>query len=285
MQLHFLFLILSYFLVSAYTIQEQQFLRVVGDNPTAEHIVVFCHGFFANAKHAYNYLDGYMGERGTIPHSLVTFDFPEVAHEMQFIDRSIATIGQWPDIYTIHAVLKWVRYTYPTRKIILYGVSRGASAIINYLGNEKIIKPTGIEAVILESPFVDLRSVVRTAISRFYLDKFPKGTAISYWLLRKIFPGHLHRGPHPIQYITKFPHTIPVLFIAGKSDQLICYRDSQRLATKLRASGHPKVTWVLLPDGNHGALLWGKSGEQYQAAVRTFYKQHITEMRVQNAIA
>ena len=253
----------------------EQFLRVINDKPESEFIYIFCHGFGGNHKHAYPYLKGYLsGQRFLIPHSLVTFDFPDADTAFQFPDITQASIAQDDDIAQLQEVITWVTTLYPKRKIVLIGVSRGASVIINYLGKDSSKNCRNIATAIVESPFDKVENVIRTILSRFYLHKVPKATGITYWLLRKVCPLHAQHGPHPIDLVANISHEIPVLFIAGKQDGLIDYKDSQSLYSTLFFAGHTKISFLLLEHGAHGDLLWGPDGNKYQQFVQEFYTKH-----------
>lgn len=266
-------LFFSNILFSLTLLAGEQFFRVIQDKPESKFIYIFCHGFGGNHKHAYPYLKGYLSnQRFLIPHSLVTFDFPDADTAFQFPDMAQASIAQDDDIAQLQEVITWVDSNHPRRKIVLIGVSRGASVIINYLGKD--FSRNNIAAAIVESPFDKVENVVRKALSYLYLHKIPKTTRIVYWLVSKVCQRHAQEGLHPIDLVAKISQEIPVLFIAGKEDRLIDYKDSQALYRTLFFAGHTKTSFLLLDYGAHGDLLWGADGDKYQHFVQEFYTKH-----------
>lgn len=264
------FLFFANILFSLTLLAGEQFLRVINDKPESKFIYIFCHGFGGNHKHAYPYLKGYISDkRFLIPHSLVTFDFPDANTAFQFPDITQASIGQDEDMAQLQEVITWVNTRYPLRKIVLVGVSRGASVIITYLGKGSATSSKNIAAAIVESPFDKVENVVRKVLSYVYLHKLPKATTVAYWLVRKVCHLHMQHGP-----VANISHEIPVLFIAGKKDSLIDFKDSQALYRKLFFAGHSKTSFLLLDHGGHGELLWTQDGYQYQYFVQEFFVKY-----------
>lgn len=238
----------------------------------SDYLFVFCHGFLANRKHGYHYLHGLDYYQGTIPHSLVTFDFPEADTGWQLPEIDMINFGQAADINQLDCVIKALRARFPHKRIILYGVSRGASAIINYLAYKGDQAVDDIALAILESPFDQVLSVVRNLLAKAYLHKVPGIMRFARLVLRKLVPAYKEQGPHPIEQIKYVSSQIPLLFIACEGDDIIKPENTQAVVEAGLAVGHPAISTICLPDGEHGNILWYESGPAYAQAVYDFYQ-------------
>lgn len=252
----------------------------VGIRADSSYLFVFCHGFPANNKHAYHYLDGRNSHRGTIPHSLVTFDFEDANSGMQLPELMYANFGQECDICRLKAVIDRLRIDYPGKKIVLYGVSRGAATAINFLGLYGSRYPE-IKAAVLESSYESVPSVVTCILKRLWIQRIPGTRWMAYKIMQKLMPLYRPRGPQPIDLVSKIPDSVALLFIATKQDLITPVEDTQVLS--LLAKSRSKIARKLVCDcivdsGDHGNLLWDEEvGSRYREDVLSFYKGHQIE--------
>lgn len=239
------------------------------------YIFIFCHGFGADCTQAYLY--GIDDNNPIIPDSIITFDFAdsEITDYCCFCgfpNREHACIAQTKDLSTLHEIIEQVRKNYPERKIILYGVSRGASTIINYLGSKQFTPFEKIAAAILESPFSHVKNVIKNITSPLGL--IPCCTTLNYAGFRCLFPNHKSEGQHPVELVMDTPNNIPVTFIASKKDRLISYKDTLKLYATMFFNEHPQASFLLLDHGAHAKILYDKDGNKYKYFIQEFYKQY-----------
>lgn len=244
-------------------------------------VVLFCHGLGLDGYTGQFYMipSEYYPEKAiTIPNSLITFDFPEAGKCKEFfggrigmVDRKHIFLAQGKDLEYLHGAINQVRSKFPEKKIVLYGVSRGASAIVSYLGNSAYAPFTNIAAAIMESPFDNLENTVRNVMSRFYLGYT---TPICYWLLQQYFHNYSKNGLHPIDVASKISQGIPLLFVASKEDQLIHYEQTESLFSKTIEAGHPNAHFLLVPKGTHCFIKNGPNAADYEIGVSLFYKRY-----------
>jgi alpha-beta hydrolase superfamily lysophospholipase len=179
------------------------------------------------------------------------------------------SLGQEADIATLKKAYLKTRKDYPNAEIVLIGLSRGASTIINFLAEHQ---PTHIKAVILESPFDTVAGVIdhfckqANMASKPLLDMSQK---ILSWV-----SSYKPSGIQPIHTIHKIPSTIPVLFICSKEDRVVPASGTITLYETLRLSGHSKAHILILDQGKHGFLLTGPQAKIYQSTVHAFYKHY-----------
>lgn len=146
-------------------------------------------------------------------------------------------------------------------KIVFFGLSRGASTIINFMG---VYKPKHIAAIILESPFGHIDDSLGH-IYRF-LPMCIKRVIFNY-----IYPQFNEHGEHPIDYIHIIDKDVPIAFICTKEDELVPWSSTIRLYQKLVAAGHKKVHLLILDKGKHAEII--ENGD-YQSFVHAFYQYY-----------
>ncbi|MCX5921996.1 MAG: hypothetical protein NTX86_01580 [Candidatus Dependentiae bacterium] len=178
-------------------------------------------------------------------------------------------LGQRSDIKRLHKACK------DHKKVILVGVSRGASTIINYLGT---YKPTNIIAAIVESPFDNFENVAENfmATSRVFKRVVtPKNKEkIKHFCRRLLFRNYRPNETQPINVAPDVPKDIPLLLISSDQDTLIPAQSTKNIYDVLRKSGHTKAYLLPCKIGSHGRILWGQEGQMFRNVVHAFYKHH-----------
>ena len=100
------------------------------DNPYA---CLFAHGLWVDHNHAWLYST--RQNWGIFSHTIVSFDFADAQNGF---NRHKVSLGQQADIVHLSKAHKKMRLKNPhLTKTILCGVSRGASAVINYIVHSK----------------------------------------------------------------------------------------------------------------------------------------------------
>ena len=114
-------------------------------------IILFVHGIAASHKQAEPFKE-------IIP-NLNTLDFDCSRDYSSWPLNMVFTcsLGQGHELEHLHHQLNVLRERFPHADFAFIGVSRGASAIINYLAE---YKPEKIKAIVLESPFDSIEFIV-----------------------------------------------------------------------------------------------------------------------------
>ncbi len=228
-------------------------------NPT----VVFAHGLGGNQ---YN-VRYYQVLQGNVQQAFHSFNFPHVligTDNTVIVDQSKVSLAQNIEINTLAAECKKV-----VGDKILLGVSMGASAIITYMATHQ---PTDIKALILESPFDTVDSVILHKAG--FLKWLPGIAMLGNSVVSHIYPAYDPKGIAPFKVIDRINNDIPILLIHSKVDELIPYQSSRNLYTILRNQGRNNVHLLELNYGEHGRYIMRDDAKTYQLVVHAFYRQY-----------
>lgn len=257
---------------------------------TSTGIFVYClfsHGLADTHRHAERYLKTISYSPlitieqpwHTIPFPTFTFDYPDARSGCKKIPKWRKTsLAQENEIDTLLKVFEKIEIYLHNQhgknyKIVLYGVSRGASALLVFaaLYPEKM---KHVAALILESPFDSIGTIIDEIRNRF-----PLNGTISHnqaqTITELIFRKYSRSFPTPISLVELVPKNLPILIICSLKDRLVPAYSSQRLGEALRNSGNRHVEIVSLMNGGHGSLLFSDDGILYQDAVEQFYKKYL----------
>lgn len=158
-------------------------------------------------------------------------------------------------------------------RTVLFGESRGASAILNGLGS---LGPqqNHVIAAVLDSPFDTVNSVIDYQISRLGLQllglaakRFERAIPYFCW-------NYDPNGIQPIKSIENIDPNTPMLFIASAQDTVVPYKCSVELYKKLFEQGHENVYLLPLAEGKHGWIMQGPQKELYRDVIHAFYQKH-----------
>lgn len=265
-------------------------------NPTL--VCFFSHGIADTYRQAQKYVHQYKdvsgvihtNQRYTIAAPTRAFNYPDATQRFWRVNFWRTNLAQDADVLTLKRALEQLKKQSPRTEVILYGVSRGASTIVNFMAEynteiDSALEKCGmrastlprIKAVVLESPFDDIASVARHLAQRVYIDTLPYGARYGQQAVQSIigtiFINYNKNGLTPIKSASLMPKDIPTLIICSEQDQLVPCWSSQALYQALQESGHKNVHILKLKKGLHAQLLSGPEGEDYQQTVHAFYKQ------------
>lgn len=199
---------------------------------------------------------------------VIHFNYPDALHVPPFVNPFRANLGQASDVLVLKKQYEKVIEQYPDANIVLFGMSRGAVAIISFLG---IFKPKQVSAVVLESPY-DCGKSIFDAVQK------QLGTNITddhgQTLLESVFKEYNRNGLQAIDFVDKIPHHIPILFVCSQQDQRVPYTSTQKLCHTLRTAGHNNCYLFTAKYGKHYDILWNRHGLLYQHVVHSFYKYY-----------
>jgi pimeloyl-ACP methyl ester carboxylesterase len=239
--------------------------------PQSDFAYLFAHGLRSNYIQYRQYLKlehfqaaARAPEPYLIYEPIVTFNFPDSLDQYEAARTSFAQEDEVDAL--AHAYLDATKIG---KSIILFGLSRGAAAIINFAGR---FHPQAACALILESPPDCMKNLIATHVKRLHLRYLP------HFLIETVpsimFGKYDKAGLAPIDMIDKIDKQIPILLIASLEDNAVFPENTINLYLKLLASDFKKAHLLLLNRGGHAQLLWGPQGDIYQAVTHAFYKHY-----------
>lgn len=223
---------------------------------------LFVHGLGANKHQAHDY--SCVHEYGFLTDPF-SFDFADAS----LWNHRQSVLAQDRDIQQLEEFLT----EYSAFPVVVMGLSRGAATIINYCGSHS---PANIKALILESPFDHIRSIVKTILQPAFLHVIPGSITVGMKLATWLYPNYKQDGIHPIDVVDKIPQDMPVMIICSKKDLLIDATSSIRLYKKLLESGHTNVYLLVTAYGQHSNIIWSKSGPEYRKLIGAFLRKYDT---------
>ena len=241
-------------------------------------VLLFAHGFGANKRHGFSYMQPYPeGADPVIPmneYHLGVFNFQEVctddghAASMWLPNASLAQKG---DIKELRRAIDAIPHD---KKIVGFGVSRGASTWLTFLGSHPQYAKR-MEALILEAPFADVNEIVDDVIQRVGLPDNSVASTVRQTGKSVILRNHSSSGIKPIDVAKNIPPTLPILLIHSMQDRLIPFTHSMRLYLELKKAGHNDA--YLLPlrfGGNHAQTFFSPQGIAPKMYVRAFLQKY-----------
>lgn len=258
------------------------FLCPLSISPTHAPInFLYAHSFGDSSTEVFRYMlynrKGRFNRNALIRHgSVFTFNFPDVSPYFWRINPYQTSLAQDNDIRALHNAYAETMITVLNNNMapdtILLGLSRGASTIINFMA---LYNPEHIKAIILESPFDHMNTIVNHKLADFNLSGIPIVNILSHLLIRTIFKQYKPKGTAPINCIhTLNPH-VPILMICSREDAVVPYESTLSLYKKLKAHGHQHAYLLVLEHGKHAFALFGADGDMYAATVHAFYKKYM----------
>lgn len=227
-------------------------------------IYLFSHGLADSHKQAFRYKDL------TYNKSIKTFDYPDVNHGILRVNRLQCSLAQENEIERLSQVFNQT-VTQTNKNIVLIGVSRGASTIVNFMG---LYNPEQVKAIVIESPFDCVDSI---ATSVCHESKFSWIPGIKRWcckLMSFIFCKYKPHGIRPIDCAAKIKKDLPILIIASARDGLVPVWSSINLYHELRHTGHENTFLVIFEDGKHAKLInHNHHSTPYKQVTHAFYKK------------
>lgn len=269
--------------ISDSSVQVLQYLpkdKQMADNQLVT--ILFSHGVGDTNKLATVYQNGSKKDaqnRSTIPFRTFSFDY-EDARPGKFykIPRiSNTSLAQTNEILRFKDAFLSMSKTLQEEqgsnyKIVLYGLSRGASTIIMFLATYPELC-NHVAAVIVESPFDSIDTIITSKIQSMGLEKVVSLQA-GQRIFQSIFKLYNPTFPAPANVITKIPYEIPIIFVCTKEDATVPHHSTKNLYHALLFDGHDKAHLIEVERGKHGKILQGPDGDTYQKEIFHFYKKY-----------
>lgn len=153
-----------------------------------------------------------------------------------------------------------------TDKIVLYGVSRGASSLFIAVTHLTEYERGRISLLVAEAPFDSVFNIVKSRWG--WMVAHAAQLAIGCCTMDNPWSDET-----PIDAAENFPHEVPLLVFSGARDQ-VCPIEAQRaLVDRVRECGHEKTTHVVLPKSTHVNMARGPDATLYWNAMQDAYNQ------------
>ena len=158
-------------------------------------------------------------------------------------------IAQAKDIKALQATYKTHIQKYPDTDIILYGDSRGATTIFNFIAIEN---PKQVKAAVLEAPFDSMPHVIKHCI---YSDKDRAAEKRLTEMLSLMMRSYKKTAPSPRDYAEFIQDDIPLLFVTslerlGRPPAMRDVSLYQTQRTRPEKHSHPRAR-TSIPSGLH----------------------------------
>lgn len=247
-----------------------------GPSDAHEHFL-YVHGLGETHEQGFWYTKGKTTKPTLIDGQLFTYDFPDATKRCWRVNITQTSLGQHNEIMKLKDAYEQTLTTLDQqspdtqKNIVLMGMSRGATTILNFLGRHN---PTRVKAAIVESPFDATKTVVENLLKRFHLANIPGVATLGHWLMSAIFWQHSVKGECARDAIQNIDPTIPLLLVCSKEDALVPAHSTITLYQALKSAGHTKVHLFVADKGSHGRIIRGEQARDYQAIVNAFYKQY-----------
>lgn len=179
------------------------------------------------------------------------------------VNRSKMYMGQLNDIEEVH---KLVQSLPADAQIILYGCSRGAATIINYLSK---YNPSNVNAVVLDACPAGMPETTHPALAKIGLHHSWDNSVFS-----TLFPAYPRGATTPLAAIANIQsRNLPILLIHSQADRKVPFAHSLALYKEFKDQRFKKVLLAPIKDGRHSFLLQDEMVKNdYLQAVHSFYK-------------
>lgn len=183
---------------------------------------------------------------------------------------SKGNFGQRRDIKTFHKTYQSHIKKYPGTSVVLYGDSRGAATIFNFIA---LYNPSEVKAAVLDGVFDSIPHVVKHFI---YTDKDVCTENALYNIVSSVMRDYRKDGIDPRQCVEIISDEIPLLLVISLKDGLVAPQSAFYLYNRLLERGHKKVHLLVLKDALHPSYMIGSSEDKkiYEAVVHAFYKKY-----------
>ena len=230
---------------------------IPAEDPAERRTILMCHGWGDNKGELLRETH-FLHEAGF---NLLYFDTRSHGDS----EGEITTIGYLETI-DFAAAMAYLRERRPefVARLGVFGFSMGAAVASMAVPDHPEIK-----AVVLESPFMDYRGVVRQwAWNRFKVPYFPLVILSLYFLRLRVGTSRVDTYS-PSRFIAGISPR-PILMIAGGEDRLMQEWNVRELFALAR---DPKQLWVI-PGARHGKCR-SLAGLEYETRVAGFFARHL----------
>ncbi|MBP6870115.1 hypothetical protein KBC04_04485 [Candidatus Babeliales bacterium] len=237
-------------------------------------ITLFCHGIVDNERQSerfhevleqpvqiFNFQDAQKPEKFDL-NSLI---FQTCFLFGKFVNRDKMFMGQSQDVLTLAQQIDL------GKEYILYGVSRGGSAAINYIAD---YNPLNIKALILDAAPADMISPV-DALQYAVGYKFASSRVQQENIFQAVFPSYEIGSVPPIKNISKIKNKkLPIFIVHSMEDSRVSTSSAWQLYLAFKDNGFENVYLCELLQGKHSFCMQGPDKDLYIHGLHSFYKKY-----------
>jgi hypothetical protein len=249
---------------------------------------LYSHGFGGNLSDIYYYTkhnnpyfpDHYLFDPEH--YHIASFNYPDSTKMRMEVKYDQVSLGQKGDIDRLdYAAKELVKTLTPEQKnIVGFGISRGASTWINYMGTKK---NELVKLLILEAPFATIPDVLYHFLKQqYFLSYIPFMSRAAHLLTAALFPQYRRYGEQPINTIDRIDPSVAMLFIHSDKDEVTPPNASRQLYVKRKRKllelkkSDDNLYLLELSRGRHVYCLREETeeGRLFQNVVHRVLKQH-----------
>jgi len=239
-------------------------------------MTVFAHGATGRPGHAKNFRPAFVD-----PDNYTAITFPDTLVEdgshylntlifylaksgwNRHITPSNSYFGQGQDLEKMHEDI--LSQTLPTQPIILFGLCRGGSAVINYLAR---YNPENVQAIVIEASPSDMLEMYHTKFASLGIP-----TQGSEMIFKNLWSAYPKDAITPVQAIPMIANkNLPILIIHSRQDVHFPLSNGLRLYKAFKQAGFTQVHLAII--GGRHAYSLKDDKENYLRAVHSFYKKY-----------
>lgn len=243
---------------------------------------IYSHGLFDNHTQAYwftkNTPQGIENQRYIMDGEIITFDYEDVTQWPWRTDFTQVSMAQTNEIMRMKKVfdatlelLKEDQDNQKENNIILTGVSRGASVIINFMG---LFNPEPVKAIVVEAPFDSSATIAKSMVKNLKLSWIPGMHNMSHNILSFLFVQHKKDGVQPIDSAALIKKDLPIFMACSLTDWTVPASSTIALYKKLIETGHKHVYLFVAEKSKHAKIIYSDDGERYTQTIHAFYKKY-----------
>jgi hypothetical protein len=216
----------------------------------------------------YPLMERYMHEK----YGITVIDNPESSKTVVNYNFSVGriNIAQENDIKALRKTYTEHITRYPNTDVVLYGDSRGAATIFNFIA---IDNPAQVKAAVLEGIFDAMPHVMKHCI---YSDKEEHVEKRLSGTLSLVMRGYKKNALSPRDYAEIIADDIPILLVTSLKDWVVPPQCTIYLYNRLRERGHQKVHLLILQHSSHSGYMLedARDRQLYEEVVHAFYQRY-----------
>jgi len=186
------------------------------------------------------------------------------------VNRNRMYMAQGNDIKAMnHFIEQTALQESSNKNFILYGCSRGAATVINYMAKHN---PENVQALVLDACPASMHEAIQPTLIKFGINP-----SRAHAIFSTLFPKYPKRNPiNPFNSIKDIKNkNLPILLIHSADDSVVPYEHSLMLYREFIDQGFTNVHILTIASGRHSYLLQNKQVKpQYLQAVHSFYKKY-----------
>lgn len=232
---------------------------------TLNPVTIFCNRV---RRDIYPLMERYMHEK----YGITVIDNPHSSKTVVQYNFNVsrANIAQKNDIHALRTTYAEHIALYPDTDVVLYGDSRGAATIFNFIA---VDNPKQVKAAVLEGIFDTMPHLMKHCI---FSDKGAASEKRLNGTLSLVIRGYKKNALSPRDYAEMITDDIPILLVTSLKDWVVPPQCTMYLYNRLRERGHKNVHLLVLEHSSHPGYMLDdeRDKERYETVVHAFYQHY-----------